>query len=152
MAKLIFYRQKRYDGGIRMGLDLNSEEIAHHFEEGRSERDPALLWYVDLRCEGPGIPDDPEAAADWLVDHAPSIREGFARFAEKLKIGADPDLYSLYWNEFPDVPEGVSMVIACSAARRVDGREMSSVLADIGARWNELLRMLDVPQSAEDIR
>jgi len=152
MAKLMFYRQKRYDGGIRMGVDLNGEEIAHHFEEGSAERDPALIWYADLRCEGPGLPNDPDDAMDWLLAHSPSIRVGFARFAEKLRVGADTDIYSLYWTEFPEVPEGVTMTIACSAARQVDGREMSSVLTEISERWDELLLELDIPESVEEIR
>jgi hypothetical protein len=78
MAQLLFYRQKRVDGGVRTGLDLDREEIAEHFEEGELERDPALLWYVDLRCDGPGVPADGEAALQWLIDYAPVIREGFS--------------------------------------------------------------------------
>jgi hypothetical protein len=152
VANLTFYRQKRYDDGVRMGVELNDWELAHYFEEGKGERDPSLLWYVDLRCDGSGIPDDPDDAAHWLAQHSPSIKEGFARFAEKLKVGADPDLYSLYWNEFPEVPEGVDMKIACSAVRRIEGREMSAILAETGKRWDEFLLMLDIPQSAEGVR
>ena len=62
MPKLVFYRQKRYDGAIRTGLELDDDPIAEHYEEGSGERDPALLWFVDLRCKGPGIPGDPDDA------------------------------------------------------------------------------------------
>lgn len=85
MAKLIFYRQKRYDNGIRTGLELDGDPIAERFEEGDKDRDPALIWYVDLCCEGPGVPDDPDLAERWLVDHSPLIRDGFCRFAEHLR-------------------------------------------------------------------
>ena len=53
MPNLTFYRQKRVDGGVRTGVELDGETVASLFEEGDPERDPALLWFVDLRCEGP---------------------------------------------------------------------------------------------------
>jgi len=152
VSKLLFFRQKRFDGTIHTGLELDDEPIAHRYEGGSGERDPALLWYVDLRCEGPGIPDDPELSAHWLLEHGSSIRDGFAGFARKLEVGADPDLYSLTWGGFPEEPEGVTMTIACSAARRVEARELSRILGDIAGRWDELIRKLEIPQSAEDFR
>lgn len=153
MAKLVVYRQKRYDGGVRTGLDLNGVPLAEHFEAGQAERDSSLLWFVDLRCEGPGVPDDPDAAMDWLVEQADTVREGFARYAERLRVGADKDLYSLTWSDFPAVPEGVTMAIACSAVRRVDAREMSSILAGVGDGWDDLLHKdLGVPLNAKGVR
>ncbi|HZW34920.1 MAG TPA: hypothetical protein VFF52_29625 [Isosphaeraceae bacterium] len=149
MAKLIFYRQKRYDGGVRTGLELDGDPIGERFEGGEGERDPALIWYVDLRCEGPGIPDDPDLAEQWLFDHAPIIRDGFLRLAERLRAGTDKDIYSLKWSDFPDAPEGVSMTIACSAVRRVDGREISAVLKDIASHWEDILQTIEVPEGAE---
>jgi len=70
MPKLIFYRQKRYDQAIRTGVELDGETIAERYEEGGSEPDPGLLWYVDLRCEGSAIPDGFDEAAHWLLDHS----------------------------------------------------------------------------------
>ena len=152
MAKLTFYRQKRLDGAIRTGVELDGDPIADRYEGGEGERNPILLWFVDLRCDGPGIPDDPDDAFQWLFDQAPVIRDGFARYAEVLGVGADMDLYALTWSDFSGVPEGVSMTIACSGTRRVDARELARIVAEIGDRWEEILRTLDLPQEVEDAR
>jgi hypothetical protein len=84
--------------------------------------------------------------------HSATIRSGFERFAEKLRAGADPDLYSITWEDFPDAPEDVTMRVACSGIRRVDARELPSILASLGNDWDGLIRSLDVPEHVEDSR
>ncbi len=152
MARLVFYRQKRYDGATRTGVELDGQTVSERYEGGSGERDPALLWYVDLRCEGPGIPDEPDDAGRWLVGQSEIIRDGFSRYSERLRAGADPDIFSLTWSDFGTVPEGVGMTIACSAIRRVDARQMASNLTDIGTNWEAIIRSLDIPQEVEDLR
>lgn len=153
MAKLVFYIQKRFDGGSRTGIELDDETIAHHFEDVQGEHNPKLRWFVDLRCNGPGVSDDPETAIAWLLGQSEVIRDGFARFAEELAVGADPDVFSLRWTAFDGLPEGVEMAIVCSATRRTDARELSGIVADFGNRWNEiLLRDLELGQEAGDVR
>ena len=49
-------------------------------------------------------------------------------------------IYSLTWGDFPDAPEGVAITISCSAVRRVDGREMSNILLEIGTRWEAIVQ------------
>jgi hypothetical protein len=150
MPKLVFYRQKRADGGLRTGVELDDNPIAETFEEGVSESDPALLWYVDLRCEGEGIPTDADDAADWLIDNGETIQRGFARYADELRAGMDPDIYSLIWAGFNPMPQDVHMEIACSAIRRIDARHMAELVAEIGLRWYDILHELDILE-AEDI-
>jgi hypothetical protein len=152
MPRLIFYRQKRYDEAMRTGVELDGETIAERYDEGGSELDPALLWYVDLRCEGSAIPAGPDEASHWLLDHSDLIRSGFSAFAEHLRAGADPDIYSLTWDKFENAPENVRMSIACSAIRRIDAREMAVTLKEIGDDWTTIIRQLDIPQEAEDLR
>ncbi len=139
MSRLVFYRQKRNDGSIRTGVELDDETIAHQFEEPTGDRDPVLLWYVDLRCEGSGVPSEPKAAALWLLDQSLTIRHGFRRFAEKMRFGADVDLYSIRWSEFESLPDDVEMTIVCSASNRIAARGLAEILADIGDRWREIL-------------
>lgn len=139
MSRLVFYRQKRFDGSIRTGVELDDETIAHKFEEPVGDRDPVLLWYVDLRCEGSGVPSDPTAAVHWLLDQAKTIQQGFRRFAEKLRLGADIDLYSIRWNEFEGLPPATEMTIVCSASNRIAARGLAEILADLGDRWREIL-------------
>jgi hypothetical protein len=137
MSELTFYRQKRVDGGIRTGIDLDGASICEDFEPGEAERDPALRWYVDLRCSGDGLPGDADSAREWLLEHDAMIREGFSRYAEELAAGSDQDDYPLQWSGFQALPPKVRMSIACSAIRRVDARELNHVLLDIAEHWSE---------------
>jgi hypothetical protein len=146
VSKLVFYRQKRYDGGIRTGVELNGETVSERFKEGVDERDPTLLWYVDLRCEGDPLPDDPDLAVPWLLDHSTIIRDGFERFAKKLRVGVDTDLYSLISEDFVHVPKDVRLKIACSAINRINAREMGKILTEIAMHWEDHLAELGVPQ------
>jgi hypothetical protein len=142
MSELIFYRQKRVDGGVRTGIDLDGVSICEDFEAGEAERDPALRWYVDLRCSGDGLPSDADAAREWLLVHEAMIRDGFSRYADQLAAGSDPDDYPLQWSGFQPVPPSVQMSIACSAIRRVDARELNRVLLDIAEHWCERIERL----------
>ena len=65
MPELTFFRQKRHDEGIRMGIELDGKStLLVDFQPGlpELEYDPmgsALLWYVDIRCRGKDLPRDP---------------------------------------------------------------------------------------------
>lgn len=150
MPNLTFYRQKRSDGGVRTGIQIDNDTVFSHFEEVDEEYDPTLLWYVDLRCQGQGLPDDPEAARQWLLDHEEIIEQGFERYAQEIRTGFDPDLYPLEWGHFDNLPEGVQARIVCSAIRRIDALNFSEVLRDIGAHWRD--RIEDLARYAESGR
>ena len=151
MPKLVFFRQKRVDDSIRTGVELDGETLAELFEESGEAHDPALRWYVDLRCEGKGIPGDGDDAWSWLLKQSSMIREGFTRCSEDVRAGTDRDIYSLIWEGFRGQPTEVSMKIACSALKRVDAREMSSVLAEMGEHWDLILESIDLPVRVEEV-
>jgi hypothetical protein len=151
MSKLVFYRQKRYDGGMRTGVELDDDRVADWFDPGPDETDRALLWYIDLRCEGSGVPDAPEFALDWLLEHGPIIRDGFSRFGDHLRNGFDPDIYTVRWTDFTNVPPDVTMLIACSAIRRVDALEMGSHLLEIATNWDKIIETLKAAQQVEEL-
>jgi hypothetical protein len=134
------------DGGYRTGIELDRVTLFERFEEGEFERDPALRWYIDLRCQGSSLPDDPEAARQWLLDQSPVICEGFRRYADQLAVGVDPDDYPLLWDDFRGVPVGVRMTIASSAIRKVDARELDANLRDVASHWTERIESLGVEQ------
>src|SRR4051794_4076762 len=115
MAGLTFFRQARIDGGVRTGVMIGEFTVLHRFEEGSADHDPALIWSVDLRCNGSGLPVDAEGARRWLLEHEGIIRRGFVRFADELQAGVDVDPYPLQWEGFEGTPEGVQMRIVCSA-------------------------------------
>jgi len=146
MPNLTFYRQARIDGGIRTGIELDEDTVFEHFEEGGPEPDPTLLWYVDLRCQGPGLPDDPRKAREWLIDHSDVICDGFSRCASEFEAGRDVDSYPLLWSEFSGVPAGVEMTIACATNRRTWGISLPLLLKDIELNWRERILQLQPAQ------
>jgi hypothetical protein len=150
MAKLVFYRQKRYDGGIRTGVELDDDRVADWFDPGPDENDRVLLWYVDLRCEGSGVPDEPELVLDWLLEHGPIIRDGFLRCADHLRNGFDPDIYTVRWTDFRDLPPEVAMLIASSAIRRVDALEIGSHVLEIATSWDGIIAKLKAAQAVAE--
>ena len=40
------------DGGYRTGLEVDGETVYGLFEEGQTDDNPRLHWFVDLRCVG----------------------------------------------------------------------------------------------------
>ncbi len=146
MPNLTFYRQARIDGGVRNGIELDEDSVFEHFEEGGPERDPTLLWYVDLRCQGPGLPVDPRKAREWLIDNSDVICEGFSRCASEFEAGRDIDSYPLLWSEFSGVPAGVDMTIACATNRRTWGISLPLLLKDIELNWRERILQLQPAQ------
>jgi len=142
MSKLTFYRQGRVDGGIRTGIELDDDSIFERFEEGGPEPDPTLLWYVDLRCKGPGLPHEPMEAKRWLLDNEDVIRSGFSRCAADFEAGRDKDAYPLLWNNFSGAPEGVEITIACATNRRSWAISVPKLLADFAEHWSERINEL----------
>jgi hypothetical protein len=138
MSKLTFYRQQRQDGGIRTAITVDEATVWHHFQPGAEPPDPALLWYVDIRCEGTRLPVEPEAARRWLLDQAAAIRQALTDLADKLQAGLDTDPFPLEW-EVPNPPRRVKMKLVCSATRRQTLLALSRILTDIRDRWEAIL-------------
>lgn len=149
MAKLLFYRQKRVDRRIRTGLEWNDQTLAERFDDGPGERDPVLLWYVDVKCEGPGIPEDPDLAEQWFVDHSEILRNSLGSYAEQLGPGIDMGMHSLTWNLAPETSENVQVTIACSAADRITARELPSIMKDLAVQWDGIMNYIELMERAE---
>jgi hypothetical protein len=141
MPKIDFYCQKRIDGGLRTGMNVDGEAALHLFEPGRRDSDPALLWFVDLRCQGRSLPTEIEAARRWLLDRADVIRTGLLNLAEEFRAGMDPDVWPLQWR-ITGTTKGLRMTIVFSAARRVDARRMAEVLRNVAEHWEERIERL----------
>ncbi len=141
MALLSFYRQARVDGGIRSGINADGEPVWESFEPGGSEPDPALLWYVDVRCQGEGLPTDREAVRRWFVAQAPAIKAAFQALAEKLRVGFDDEIWP-YQYVVPEPPPGTSMKIVCSAVQSLELGTLSRVLRNVAENWEQILEQL----------
>src|SRR5208337_640159 len=89
MSKVVFYRQLRMDGGYRTGLEVDEETGYGLFEEGETDDDPRLRWFVDLRCVGSKLPKSARLARAWLLKNSPMIVDGFARCSQEVRAGID---------------------------------------------------------------
>jgi hypothetical protein len=146
MSSIVFFRQRRGDGGTRTGIDVNGRTVLDHFEEGKGEPDPALVWYVDVRCEGARLPKTAESAQQWLIDKGPIISQGMDDLAEMLTAGIDSDTWPLQHALRRN--GAVRITIACSAMRRVEAQRIAGVLRDIAEHWCDRLAGLTQGQPA----
>ena len=139
MHKLTFYHQKRRDGGLRTGVDCDDERVLERFEPGNLPSDSALEWFVDIRCRGETLPPEPEQIREWFLSRSGPIQTALRQFADDCVAGIDKD-----WPLRREIPssDGVGMAIYCSATRRLSGREIASVIAELAAKWPVLLREL----------
>jgi hypothetical protein len=147
MHELTFFRQARYDGGVRMGIELDGEvALLIDFHEGPPEEQDnplgsALLWYVDIRCRGEALPTEPESVRQWFLTHSSVFRAGLTEFAEQIMAGTDDD-FPLRWTSFPGHPADVEIELVCSSIRRIRGREFADVILDLADRFEDYLRTL----------
>jgi hypothetical protein len=149
MAKLLFYRQKRFDGGIRTGLEIDDATLVEQFDPVPGEPDPYLRWYVDVKCEGPAVPADPDRAEDWFVERRDVLREKLLEYAKKIGHGVDVGLHSLNWNAQSLTGEDAQITIICSTADHQGARELPSILNDLAERWDEIMDSLELTEPAK---
>lgn len=135
MHSLTFYRQARRDGGVRTGIDIDEDTVLVRFDPGKDEPDPALLWYVDVRCRGARLPRDADGAREWLQRQSKTIKRLLEGLADEVPAGADPDQWPLL--KEARVGPGVTITVACAAMRRADAQRISGVLRDTAKHWEE---------------
>ncbi len=138
MPSITFFRQKRRDGGIRTGVDVGDDTVLIRFEGGSKDRDPTLLWYVDVRAEGAGLPTSPEEARRWFGEHAAELRDGLEAMACLLPAGVDP-------SEGPVRHEvllpgtgrrKIKASIYVAFLRRAEATRMPAILRDVAEHWD----------------
>jgi hypothetical protein len=145
MKTLNFYHQKRRDGGIRTGVDLDGDPVLEAFKPGCGPVDSALEWFVDVRCSGRRLPADGEAARAWLLQRGDAIGGQLAEMADELRAGIDPD-----WpltRTMPEAANGVEVEVVCSAIRRLTARDVRQVLLRLKESWQMLVSSLRTAQS-----
>ena len=138
MNTFTFFRQERADGGIRSGIDINGATVLEAFANGKPAYDPTLLWYVDVRCTGKNVPDDPEGARQWLLQQEKIVREALDQLAEDLRAGLDIESWPLH-RDVPGAPKGARMTVVCSAMRRIDALRIAQILRGIGEKWKTFI-------------
>lgn len=141
MPTLSFYRQQRADGGVRTGLEIDGDTVLHRFQGGKGEDDPALLWFIDIRCQGPRLPKNPEQARQWFLDYGEMIRAGLRELAEELRAGIDADAWPVR-RQLPRMPSGVRVTLSCAAARRFEGLRVAVILHELAGNWQSQIQSL----------
>jgi hypothetical protein len=134
MRTITFYRQKRIDGGVRTGVEVGGNTVLSTFESGDGKHDPALLWYVDVICEGRRLPKDSEDARHWLALQKKNVRRLLDALAKKVVTGVDPGDWPVHQQ---GVYRDVKIRVSCSAVRRMEARRLTDILGDIAEHWDE---------------
>jgi hypothetical protein len=142
MKTINFYRQVRVDGGKRTGVEIDGETALERFERGNEGEDAALLWFVDVRCSGRNLPNAAEPAREWLLKMAPAIQNGLREVANELRAGID--FTAPVSREIPNIEQGLTVQIFCSAIRRLHALDIARSLDEISSHWQEFLNQLDV--------
>lgn len=141
MEKLAFYRQARADGGVRTGVDLNDTPLLHDFQKGTDDRDPTILWYVDVEFEGDALPRDAEEARQWLLRRSRSIANSLLAAADEISAGIDVGSWPVK-QSMVYLPRGVLGTVGFSAIRRVDCRQIAERLRELANQWRSIIRAL----------
>jgi len=142
MTKLTFYHQVRLDGGRRTGISIDDDnESLQYFQAGSDEMDPRLLWYVDVRCRGETLPNDPRKAFAWFSENEDWLLRVMRQTASDVEAGMDAGVWP-YLRELTDVPEGVQCSVLVHAGRRLAGREIAAHLLALAGDVRSLLEQL----------
>jgi len=141
MASVTFFRQQRVDGGIRTGIDYEGCTLLESFAQGSDEDDPALLWFVDVKLEGPVIPSrSPNHLRQWLIDLAAKLQPHLDAVAEELSAGVDGE-----WpvqRSFSMPAEDLLLTVSATGIRRLQARQIGEKVREVSQRWPELLEAL----------
>ena len=130
MATIWYFKNVRYDGGVRTGIDIDDDRVFHRFVAGNEDENPALLWFVDARCTGDSLPIEPESARDWLLANLHAIRGELCRVADQLVVGLD-ELSWPYLHNSKLADQDVELRVRCSAIRRLDGIQIAGRLREV---------------------
>ena len=141
MSTIWYYKNARFDGGIRTGLDVNDDRAFQHFIPGNEPEDASLEWFVDVMCAGEDLPSEPEAARGWMLDHVAAIRDGLEGVAERLSAGID-ELSMPFVRSWADENIGAKFRIRCSAIRRLPGLDIAARLHEVAASLESELQSL----------
>jgi hypothetical protein len=140
MNKLTFYVQMRSDGGRRTGIDIDDETVLGRFESGGEEFDPALLWYIDIRCKGE-LPSEAAQARDWLLQQSELLKAELKKLGRELEVGLDSGLWPLQ-RKVEHSPHGVEITIVCSSLRRVASRDFGKTLGRLADEFTAVVNAL----------
>jgi len=142
-GSVTFFRQKRFDGGIRTGISADGTLLLHRFDPGDLENEnPALEWYVDITLSAEDIPENLDNLKSWLVQQQKSVSSVLREIGREFRAGTDfPELPFRYEKKLPD---GLRISVSFSAVLRVDCLQMAQILENLADSWSDLVSQLDI--------
>jgi len=140
MSTITFCRQARRDGSVRTGIEIDQNTVLARFEQGKSDTDPALVWYVDVKFRGNGLATTPQVARAWLIRQEKAVTRLLNALADEIPAGIDPSDWPLKRER--TLASGIRMVVVCSAVRRVEAAHLAEILRDLAAGWRKRLEAL----------
>jgi hypothetical protein len=142
MTKLTFFHQKRKDRAVRTGIEMDGELLLERYFPGEAEKDPALLWYVDVRCSSlQPIAADPGEARRFFLNIGAQVQSALLETAEELRAGMDSEIWP-HRKEIHHLPQGAAGEVVCSAMKRITDGELAQVLRDLARNWKDKLEEL----------
>lgn len=151
MDKVIFYYQERQDGGTRTGLEGNDASLLESFQAGSDERDPLIVWYVEVECHGEfGDLAALGAGREWLYRYGGGVRKALQSAANRLGAGLDVELEPWKW-DVPDMSETISATVVVSATRRLAALEVAKKLRTLDMDWDRLIQRLQDSDAVQQV-
>jgi hypothetical protein len=148
-------RQQVDDGAIysvvthrdRHGLE---REIASGYEgPAPLSRGSHILWWIDLRAEGDGVPDSFRQARTWFDEHAQAFLCALNAEADNTDLlGIDSDSGVRLVSFEVDPAAGINGELRYWANSVQTGRNMPEVLRGIARDWYGILARL-IPRTEE---
>ena len=137
MPEVTFYKHRRMDNGTRYGIALNQRTIFHRYDR-KSDDDPVLQWYIDVRLLGSKIPSDAKGIKHWLLMHGDFIRKGLQAHAKGLSARIVSRGYPIIF-DLPEAPDGIYASIVVSAALKLSAADIASELMALHDEWAEVV-------------
>jgi hypothetical protein len=142
MTKLIFFHQRRKDGGIRTGIEINDDLVLEQFIPGTSELDPVLLWYIDVRLEfKKSISPEANSVRTAVSAIANPIREALRASANEFQAGIDRGIWPAR-RKISGLPSGISGEVVCSTTRALRLEDLSAAFAALGRDFSKIVDRL----------
>ena len=136
---LTFFKQKRPDGSIRTGIELDDELVLSRDTAGFKNTDFALVWYIHVQCLMlPSVRSwDPAA---FLAENAIAIKAALMATAKEIKSGIFDKLLR---HDVTDLTDGSKIEVAYFTTRRASEKGLRQAMVDLASRWVEIITELN---------
>jgi hypothetical protein len=150
MPKATLYHQERFDSQIHTGFTVEGVGELDYIQPGKSDDDPVLRWFVDLRCTGSfQAPQTEPEAFDWLNRHADLFRDALSRAADRADIGIDHSALGLQI-DVPTAERGLQLRVVVAVHDRAARLDVAPRLRRLRRDPKKLIRKMAPLEAARE--